>query len=85
MRSSDSYRILGRDVNLTQQRAQLESDPRLKVAWGSFQKHRNALVNLNLSLKLRLCIFHAVVTTVALFGIAILPLTNGLMKQIDIV
>ena len=38
LRSCDSHRILGRDVNLTQQRAQIEVDHRLKVAWGNFTK-----------------------------------------------
>ena len=35
LRSSDSHRILGRDVNLTQQRTQIEVDHTLKVAWGA--------------------------------------------------
>ena len=71
-------------MNLIQQRVQIEVDHRLKVAWGSFHKHRRALVNQNVSLKLRLRLFYAVVTLVAPFGIAILPLTNALMKQITL-
>ena len=54
MRSSDSRRICGRDMNLIQQRAQIDVDHKLKVAWESFHKYRRALVNRNVSFKLRL-------------------------------
>ena len=85
LRSNDCYRILGRDDKLTQQRAQFEIDHRLKLAWSAYHKHRRALVKRKISLKFRLRLFHAVITPVALFGLAKLPLTTSLLKQIDIV
>ena len=39
LRSSDCYRVLVKDVNLTQDRAKIEITHRLRLAWASFHKH----------------------------------------------
>ena len=85
LRSSDCHRVLGKDVNLTQNRAQIEIAHRLRLAWASFHKHRKALTNRGVSLRLRLRLFHSVVSPVALFGLSCISLTDGLLRKIDVV
>ena len=81
--SSDCHRVLGKDVNLTQNRAQIEIAHRLRLAWASFYNHSKALTNRDVSLRLRLRLFHSVVSPVALFGLSCISLTDGLLRKID--
>ena len=59
-RSSVCHRVLRKDVKLTQNRAQIEIAHRLRLAWASFHKHRKASTNRDVSLRLRLRLFHSV-------------------------
>ena len=85
LRSSDCHRILGKDTNLTQNRAQIEVAHRLRLGWASFHKHRKALTNRDVSLRLRLRLFHSVVFPVVLFGLSCISLIDGLLSKIDVV
>ena len=80
------HRYLGRHISgdLTQ-RSTSELSRRIASAWGKFHKHRTTLMNRNVSVKLRLKMFHAVVSPTMLFGLTTLPLTTRQKQQLDAV
>ena len=59
-------------------------DFRRKQAWGVFYKLKNILFDQNVSLNLRLKLFDACCTPVALFGLSVLSLTVKDRKVFDI-
>lgn len=86
LNEDEAHRYLGRKINLgSDQRHSFEIDSRISSAWGAFHKYKKTLLNHDISLRLRLKLFNACVTPVALFGLASLPLTRKQLEQFAIV
>ena len=66
-------KILTGDLAL---RTNVEFDHRLHAAWANFHQYEHIILNKRVSLKLRLKLFDLVVSPTAVFGLAVLPLTN---------
>lgn len=66
-------------------RENVEINHRIKCAWFAFGRHSHVLCNRNVSIKLRLKLFDSVVTPTILFGLAILPLSQMSLREIEIV
>ncbi|CAE8618526.1 unnamed protein product [Polarella glacialis] len=81
---TDFHKYLGRHLtgNLGI-RSTAEFAHRVQCAWGKFHKHRPALMNKRVSIKLRLELFQSVVSPCVLFGLASLPLTSSQLRQLD--
>ena len=56
---------------------------RMQCAWGKFHEHKLTLLNKHVRLRLKL--FHATAFPTAMFGLASLPLTQGLLHKLDVV
>eukprot|EP00973_Karenia_brevis_P007172 972592-Karenia_brevis.AAC.1 len=70
------HKYLGRKLNLgSKQRQQFEIDFRHKQAWAAYHKFQHCLVNHQISLKLRLKLFDAVIPPTALFGLGAITMT----------
>ena len=52
---------------------------------GKSHKHRKALTNRDVSLRLRSRLFRSIVSPVVLFGLSCISLTDGLLSKIDVV
>lgn len=77
VQSDAAHKYLGRMLSLNaNNRVQLEVAFRKRCAWSAFHKHRQTLLNHDISLALRLKLFDAVVTPSALFCLHVLPLTK---------
>ena len=55
---------------------------RIKCGWYAFSKHAGTPCNRNVSIKVRLKLFDAVVTPTILFGLAVLPLSQASFNKI---
>ena len=64
-------------------RENVEINHRIQCGWYAFGRHSAILCNRNVSVKLRLKLFDAVVTPTILFGLAILPLSQASLKKIE--
>ena len=84
--SNDEHRFLGRYLsgNLDN-RAHVEVQHRIQVAWMKFSQHSKTLCNKNISIKLRMRLFESTVSPSLLFGLAILPLHASSMEKLNIV
>ena len=60
----------------------MEVSHRIACAWQAYAKHRSALLDHNIPVKLRARLFEATVSPCALFGLASLTLTRADIKQI---
>ena len=60
-----------------------EAKHRIQAAWHQFHKYQKQLTNKNVSVKLRLKLFDAVVSPCLLFGMAVLPLYQHWLSKID--
>ena len=63
-------------------RESVEINHRIKCGWYAFGKHAGTLCNRNISIKLRLKLFDAVVTPTILFGLSVLPLSQVSLQKI---
>ena len=85
LKSSDTHKYLRRMINLNvDDRRSHEISARISKAWGAYHKYRKCLCNREASLKLRLKLFNACISPVALYGLAILPLTKYDLNQIAV-
>ena len=66
-------------------RQNVEVNHRIKCGWYAFGRHSAILCNRNVSVKLRLRLFDAVVTPTILFGLAVLPLSQVSLNKIEVV
>ena len=65
-------------------RSLVEVQHRIQAAWGKFHQYRWQLTNSNISVKLRLKLFDAVVSPCVLFGLGALPMYATLREKVDI-
>lgn len=56
---------------------------RIRRGWETFEEHRDALTDQNVSLRLRFQLFTSVVTPTVFFGLACLPLTTTQLDYLD--
>ena len=80
-----SHKYLGKFINATSTRSTFELQHRIKVAWHAFHKHRRWLLNRNIPIKLRLCLFSNVVTPSALFATSVLSLPRTQLDRLGFV
>ena len=74
--SNDMHKYLGRKFSGDLlKRSEANLDYRLECAWGKFHCNKTVLTNPEISLRLRLRLFDAVVTPTALYGLASTALT----------
>jgi len=80
------HKYLGRHISGDlRQRSKVEFSHRIAAAWAKFHKHRATLMNRDISVRLRLKLFQAVVSPTVLFGLTTLPLTTCQKHQLDAV
>ena len=86
LQGEQTHRYLGRNlVGDLALRTNVEFDPRLRAAWAKFHKDKHVILTKHASLKLRLKLFDSVVSTTAIFGLAVLPLTKIQIHKLDFV
>ena len=80
----ESHRYLGKQLSTSPSlRATIEFSNRKRAAWASFHKHKSALLDHNVPLRLRLKYFDACIGSSILFAIAVLPMTKGRLQELD--
>ena len=81
-----THKYLGRKFpsNLNS-RTEVELIYRIQCAWSKFHQHKLILLNKHVTLRLRLKLFHATVSSTAMFGLASLPLTQRFLHKLDVV
>ena len=81
-----THKYLGRKFpsNLNS-RTEVELMYRIQCAWSKFHQHKLILLNKHVTLRLRLKLFHATVSSTAMFGLASLPLTQRFLHKLDVV
>jgi hypothetical protein len=83
LEASSYHKYLGRYLSLKPAtRISMEVSHRIACAWQAYAKHRSALLDHNIPVKLRARLFEATVSPCALFGLASLTLTRADIKQI---
>ena len=81
-----AHKYLGRLISLNPtDRISKEVKARMRAAWSTFHQYRKCLCNHAISLKLRLRLFDACISPVALFGLGILPLSKKVRNDFDII
>jgi len=84
--STTAHKYLGRHIcGRPQMRGEVELNHRIAQAWGKFHQHREALLNRNVPVWLRLKLFDATVSPTILYGMAVLPLTVSQLQRLDAV
>ncbi len=79
-----THMYLGRKLPANpRERTGCELSHRVQAAWHKFQKHREALVDQNISIRSRLRLFQSVVAPSMLFGLAACALTAQQMSSLD--
>ena len=66
------------------ERARVEINHRIQSAWYKYSLHARILTNQNISVKLRLKLFDAVVTPSILFGLAAIPMHQMALEKIAV-
>ena len=81
-----THKYLGRKFpsNL-KSRTEVELIYRMQCAWSKFHQHKLIVLNKHVTLRLRLKLFHATVSSTAMFGLASLPLTQRFLHKLDVV
>ena len=77
------HKYLGRYLpGVFENRSIIEVAHRIQCGWHKFGRHSSTLLNKNVSIKLRLKLFDAVVTPSILFGLHVLPISGKNMTKI---
>ena len=66
-------------------RAMVDIQHRSQIAWIKFNEHRDTLLNRHVSLRLRLTLFHSVITPTIAFGLLTCPLTSNQLQKLEVV
>ena len=67
----------------SQYREDIEFVYRKRQAWGVFHKHKQFILNSNISIKKRLRFFDSCVTPTMLFSLSVLPISKSKLKELD--
>ena len=79
-----THKYLGRSLcGSLVRRHVVEFNHRVQLAWNKFHRHRRVLVNKNVSIKLRMKFFDAVVTPTILFGLHTSALAGVQLSKLD--
>ena len=82
--NASTHKYLGRHLpGDLLQRSHTEIGHRIQSAWCKFGKHVRVLMNKNISIKLRLKLFDAVVSPCVLFGLGTLPLYVDALTKLE--
>ena len=84
LRLAESHRYLGRKLNLSIHRCDIEFKNRVQQAWYAFKKHQKVLLNRNVSLKQRLQYFDMCISPCLLFALAVFLISKSQLEQMDI-
>ena len=85
MQPGEFHKYLGRHLpGALLQRGPVEVQHRLQAAWYKFYQFRWQLTNANVSVKLRLKLFDAVVSPCVVFGLGALPMYDRCQEKLDI-
>ena len=85
MTSSDLHKYLSKQVSRDLcSRTETNMEYRLQCAWGRFHANAKVLLNPDISMKLRLKMFEAVVTPTAVYGMATEALTMRQRERIEV-
>lgn len=80
----ESHKYIGRMFSVSStHRIEIEFNHRKGKAWAAFHKRKKALLNQNISLKLRLRLFNACVSPVIAYTLAAFPLTQTRYQELD--
>ena len=81
----DAHTYLGRKFsgNLVE-RGDVAVNHRIQLAWMKYSHHRKTLQNKNVSDKLRLKLFDAVVSPTLLYGLATVPVGEAHLRKVDV-
>ena len=66
------------------QRGNTEFQYKKKQAWAAFHKHKKVLLNSEICLQKRLQYFECCVNPTILFGLVVFPMTNKMLREMDI-
>lgn len=79
-----SHRYLGRHLNLSNQRCDMELKHRKQQVWFAFKKHQKVLLNKNVSLKKRLQYFDMCISPCILYALVAFPMSKSHLEQVYI-
>lgn len=83
IQDNESHKYLGRHLpGNIYERARVEVGHRIQSAWYKYRLYARTMTNRNISVKLRLKLFDAVVTPSMLFGLAAIPIHQTALNKI---